>query len=117
MQRAVVVDAVIHRGRKNRILLDRTIGTSHVDAAELLVHDAPGADIEMTHLGVSHLALRQANVGAACPQGRFGACGKELVDIGLVGERDGVAGARLRQPKAIHDCEQDRFHLLNAPFK
>ncbi len=33
-----------------------------VDARELLVHDPTRADVEVTDLGIAHLALRQADV-------------------------------------------------------
>src|SRR5256885_16683069 len=44
---------------KHRINCELTGFDGAVDAGEILVDDAPGTDVEMSHLGVAHLAARQ----------------------------------------------------------
>ena len=44
-----------------RVLHDRTIFAGHVDLHQILVNDATRTDIQVTHLGVTHLSVRQTD--------------------------------------------------------
>ncbi len=57
---------VLHRVVQRHIIKENPVIDGLRDAGELLIDDAPGADIEMTDLGVSHLTLRQPYSRTAC---------------------------------------------------
>ena len=44
------------------VLQDAAVGTGAVDFYQILVNDASGADIEVSHFGVAHLSVGQAHV-------------------------------------------------------
>ena len=49
------------------------------DAGQFLIHDAAGAHVQMSHLGVAHLALRQSHCQAAGLSAYIGALAHELI--------------------------------------
>ena len=86
-----------------RVHGDRSVAAGAVDARELLEHHAPRADVEVAHLRVAHLPLRQAHGLAGGRQARGGRLGEQAVEHRRCGQRDGVARARLGQAEAVHD--------------
>ena len=71
------------------ILQNRVVAAGAVDFHEVLIDDAPGTDIEVTHFGIAHLSLGQADVFAVGAQ----LCGRirrfQRVDIlGMSREHD-----------------------------
>ena len=60
-------------GGRDQLFQGRGLGNGAVpdsvaDARELLVHHAAGADIQMTHFRIAHLAVRQTYIAAAGAQ-------------------------------------------------
>ena len=78
-----------------------------VDALEVLGHDLAGAQVQVAHLRVAHLALGQAHGGA--PRGQLGVrvLLPQLVEHRRVGQLDGVARPGLGQPPAVQDDQGD----------
>ena len=78
-----------------------------------LEHDAARAHVGVADLGVAHLALGQAHVKAGGLEDGVGIFGKKFIEIGGVGNIDGVAAGGRRQSIAVHD-NQDCFlaHVL-----
>ena len=73
-----------------------------------LEHDAARAHVGVADLGVAHLPLGQAHVEAGGLEAGVGIFGKEFIEIGGVGNIDGVAAGGRRQSVAVHD-NQDCF--------
>ena len=95
-------------GSKRLVFEEAAVGDRVVDPGEVLFDDGAGAEVEVTDLGVPHLALGEADVP---PLGRELGVGKarpEPVEDGGLGERDGVAGPRLGDAPAVEDDECDR---------
>ena len=96
------------RGRRERLVQhevrrQRAVGAGTVDAGELLEHHAPGADVEVSHLGVAHLPRGQAHGLARCLELGPRTGGEHLVEARRARLRDGVSRARLGQAEAVHD--------------
>ena len=70
------------------VLQDAAVGTGTVDLHQVLVDDAAGTDIEVTHFGVAHLSVGQAHVLAASLQLGVRIVGQQAVPIGSGSHRD-----------------------------
>ena len=53
-----------HSVEQEFVMKQRTGGDGMIDARDVHVHDAPGADIEVTDLAIAHLAFGQSDGGA-----------------------------------------------------
>ena len=62
MQRLVSGSNVVHGLDEDLVLLEGAVLDSVVDSRKLLEHDAARTDVEVTDLGVAHLAVGQADV-------------------------------------------------------
>ena len=80
----------LDQAQQRRRLRDLTGSHSLVDARQVLQHHATGADIEVSHLGVPHLALRKAHVLAGCMQKRVWAGGPQLDKCRGARQTDGI---------------------------
>ena len=79
-----------------------------VDPRQVLTHHLPCAEVQMTHLGVAHLTLGQAN---RPPPGReLGVLvgGPELVEDRGIGQLNRVAGPRRGEAPPVQDHQADR---------
>ena len=74
------------------ILSQGTIVDSVRDAAEVLEHHAAGTQIQVAHLGVAHLPIRQTHVLAGGPQHHVRAGGQQFVGERSLGENGSIAG-------------------------
>ena len=62
------------------------------DAAEILEHHAAGTQIQVTHLGVAHLPIRQTHILAGGTQHHVRAGGQQFVGKRSLGENGSIAG-------------------------
>ena len=91
------------------VLEERALGDRLRDARELLVDDAPCADVRMPDLGVAHLPVRQADVLARRLQLGVRIFRREAVQDGRLSDGDGVRRVfRVADSPAVHDDERDR---------
>ena len=97
MQRAAAAGAAIHRCRERRVVKKASVADAAIDAGEILVHDAPRAQIHVAHFGIAHLALRQPHGCAA----RHERGVRVLVDQLRVRR-----GARLRDRVVVGRCAE-----------
>ena len=78
-----------------------------VDARELLVDDAPGADVEVPDLGVAHLSLGQPD---RQPGARRASCtgtsAKSASRFGVLAGATALPGHGRGHAEAVHDDEQ-----------
>jgi len=63
------VEAVTLRSLENfledGITAESAVLNGEIDAGEFLIDDAACSEVEMSHFGISHLALRQADLESA----------------------------------------------------
>ena len=92
---------------KGRIARERTVGHGCIDAGQVLQNDPARPDGHVPHLGVPHLALRQADGGAGGGEQAVGPVGGQAVPHRRLGERDGVVLRLLPVPPPVQDAEDD----------
>src|SRR5580658_3292708 len=80
-----------------------------VDASDVHVNDAPGANVEMPDLAVAHLPLGQAHKGPAGMNERVGILAQQTVIGWLARQRDGVGLGLGAVTPAIEDDENEWF--------
>ena len=82
-------------------------GDELVDARDVHLHDAAGADIQMADFAVAHLALGQADERAGGVDQRVGKILEQAVVIGFAREGDGVAFGFGAVAPAVKNGEDD----------
>ena len=110
VQRLAVVPGVVHGLDVDRVFKELAGLNLLGDLGQDLEHDAAGADVGVTDLGVAHLTLGQTYVQTAGLELGAGVFGKELVEIGLPGGGNRVAGCGRGETIAVHDDENGFFH-------
>ena len=76
-----VVPCIFVGAHNLRILHDGVVAACAVDFHEVLIDDTSGTDIEVSHLRVSHLSVRQSDVLARCLELRVGICAVEIIHV------------------------------------
>ena len=72
----------VREGRDDFLVLqDAAVGTGAVDLHQVLVNDASGADIEVSHFRVTHLSVGQPHVLAAGLELRVRIVGQQAVPV------------------------------------
>ena len=79
------------------------LAAGHVDLDQVLINDAARADVEVSHLGVAHLAGGKTHVLTAGFQKRYGVLCPELVEIGSSLSVDGVGAVMPALAPAVED--------------
>ena len=90
--------------RKQFAVLDHQI-----DARDVHVHDAAGADVEMPDLAVAHLPLGQSDKRPAGMNQRVGILPQQAVIGGLARERNGVGFGFGAVSPAVKNDQNERF--------
>ena len=96
------------RCEERRSRVEGPIGDGGVDAGQVLEHRAPGAEVQVAHLGVAHLALRQADVAFGRPQHGMRPAGEERAPGGHGCRGDGIGRGVTADPEPIEDDKDDR---------
>jgi hypothetical protein len=94
---------------------DPAVGHRVVYALQILHDNAPGADVEMSHLGVSHLTRRQADVLARRLQQCVGAGAPQSVEVGRVRLTDSIVDRVFTPTPAVQNDQHHRPMSLHAP--
>jgi hypothetical protein len=95
--------AVLHGPAQGRVFADIAAGDQLIDARDLHLDDAPGADIEMADLAVAHLPFGQADERPIGADERVRVLFPKAIEIGLAGHGDGVVGGIGVVSPAVHD--------------
>ena len=114
------VDGSLHVLDQHGVLEHLAVLDGLGDEGQLLVDDAAGTHIGMTHLRVAHLAVGQAHSHAGSVDGGHRIFCHQRVKERLLGCNHGVAVGLVGGPaKAVHDAEQNRFlgHKIGSPLK
>jgi hypothetical protein len=93
---------------------DLAIGNGRGDARQVLHHQPAGADIEMSDLGVAHLAGRQADVLARRVQEGVRAGRPQAVEAGRAGLADRVVGRLLAPAPTVQHHQHHRPTRLHS---
>ncbi len=110
MERGVSRSRSGERVREDRVLRERAVLDRAVDPGQILIHDAAGPEVQVAHLGVSHLPAREAHGLPPRDEGRVRARAHERVHHGRARHEDGVPfRARIETP-AVEDDQPRQRH-------
>ena len=101
--------AALHRVEQQRLAEEFAAGDQLVDARDVHLDDAAGADIQVAHFAIAHLPFGQADVRAGGVNQRVGKILQQAVVIGFAGEGDGVALGFGAIAPAVEDGQHDWF--------
>ena len=101
--------AAFHGFEEQRLALEFAAGDELVDARDVHVHDASGADIQVADFAIAHLSFGQADGGAGSLNQRVGKFLEQAVVVRLAREGDGVALGFGAVAPAVEDGEDDWF--------
>ena len=103
----LAVRRVVKSGCIDRIFKEGAVLDGLRDARQILKHNAAGADVRVTDLAVSHLAVRQADIQPGGGQRRVRPALQEAVHDRGFCRVNGVAVVRLADAVAVEDDECD----------
>ena len=109
MQLASALARALHGLHDGRILGEFAGGDLRVDAGDVHLHDAAGADVEVADFAVAHLAVGQADEVLRGANQGVGKLAQQLVVGGLAGQRDGVVGGFGAITPSIEDGQNERM--------
>src|SRR5277367_3661913 len=101
--------AAFHGFEEQRLALEFAAGDELVNAGDIHVHDAAGADVEMADFAIAHLSFGEADGGAGGVDERVGKFFEEAIVIWFAREGDGVAGGFGAIAPAVEDGEDNGF--------
>ena len=104
----------LHRAEQKIVVEERAGGDGLVDARDVHLHDAAGADIQVPDFAIAHLPLGQADGRPGGVDQRVGKFGEQPVVIGLAREGDGVAFGFGAIAPAVEHGQDDRFRTLGC---
>src|SRR5271156_2010619 len=105
MQSPLACARMLHGGEQHRMLKEFTILDHQVNAGDVHVNDAPGADIEMPDFAVAHLPLGQPDKKSAGMNQSVGIFAKQAVVVGLARQRNSVGLGLGAITPAVEDDE------------
>ena len=114
VERRAAITGVSGGGEEGGVLEEAPVLDRLVDPQDVLFDDATRPEVEMPHLGVSHLAVAQAHGASRGVQGRVRVLVPEVVEDGRAGQRDRVSLARFAQAPPVEDDEPDPRHAVTT---
>src|SRR5579883_330710 len=105
---------MLHGRHQRRVGEEVAVVNQQVDAGDVHVHDAPGADIQMADFAVAHLPFRQTNERAAGVDQSVGILAQQPVVGRLARQRDGIGFGPGAVTPAIKDDEDERFGTVHG---
>ena len=98
----------LHGLHNGRVLFELARGDRGVDAGDVHLHNAAGADVQVAHLAVAHLPVGQPHKVVAGLDERVGILAQQLVVVGLLGQRNGVVGGFGAVAPSVEDGQNER---------
>ena len=96
-------------GRDDGGILDELArGNRGVDARNVHLHHAPGANVQVPHFAVAHLPIGQAHEVVGGLDERVGILAQQLIVGRLLGQRNGVVGGFGAIAPSIKDGQKER---------
>ena len=110
MQRTAALLDTAHDLQQGFVLKEVAVPDVARDARELLIDDAPRADVRVTDLGVAHLSVGQSDVFAGGVDLIVFILLEQSVDDGRLCHRNGVVFhvVRVAVAESVHDDEGNR---------
>ncbi len=104
---------------EGRVLEKAPVLDRLVDPEDVLLDDPARPEIEVSYLGVAHLACAQADRAARGIEGGVRVLVPQLVEDGRPGQRDRVSLPRLAQAPPVEDDQPDPVQIptLLRPFE
>src|SRR6185437_6909179 len=99
---------MVHRAQQGGVAVEAPIGNGLIEAGDVHLHDAAGADVQVTDLAVAHLTLGQSDERAGGVDEGVGELAQQAVIDRLAGARDGVAFARGTVAPAVKNDQDER---------
>lgn len=87
---------------------DASLSACFVYTRKLLVYDTARSNVQMTHLGISHLTVGQAYGFSRSLHGHERSIGEKPIEIRCVRQRNSVSLRWLIEAEAVHDDKQGR---------
>jgi hypothetical protein len=109
VQASLAGAGVLHGVEQHRMLEKFSVLDHQIDAGDVHVHDAAGADVEMANLAVAHLAFGQADERAAGVNERVGIFAQQAIVGGFARQSDGVGFGFGAVSPAVEDEEDEGF--------
>jgi len=110
VQGGIVLLRVVHRSQQYLVFKKLAFLDVPRNAGQFLVNDPTGADVEVAHLRVAHLAFRQADRLTGGLQPAVRVIGHEAFHVGRVRPGDGVPlGAGIQSPSVQDDQDEGRI--------
>ena len=82
---------VTHGVQQNRILEELAVSNHQIDARDVHVNHAPGANVQMSNLAVAHLPLREPDIGTGGVHQRIRIIAQQRIVSGFARGGDRVA--------------------------
>ncbi len=118
MDADAVLAGIVERADDLGILQNRIVAAGAVDFDQILVDDAPGADVEVAHLRIAHLPVGQTDVLAVGAQLRVGITLGHGRDISGMNRRNDVGPVVAAVAPAVENHQQNLVcHSCNLLFK
>ena len=109
VQRAALLLRRSHRRQQRRVRKEAAVHDRRVDARHVHAHNAPRAKVQMPHLAVAHLPVRQPDKVVARPQQRVGKIAQQPVINRLARQCDRIAVRLRAEAPAVKNRQNNRF--------
>ena len=109
MESAVLLRSKFNGLDQRGVLEEAAIGDGAVDPADIHADDASGSEVQMPHLGVSHLTVGKPDEVIAGMNQRVGKLFEKTVVVRLASQGDGVAVSIRAIAPAIENSQNERF--------
>ena len=109
VQGRVLLFAVVDSGHQALIGEEITVLYGLGDPGQLLIHDAPGAHVHVSHLGVAHLPVRESHSEPRRVALDEGVLLLQPVYVGRIGHGHGIGHGVVVQPEAVQYQQHCRF--------
>ena len=114
MQTAAAAACFFHHVLQHGVVEQGAVLKGHVDARHVLIDDASRTDIEVSHLGVAHIAGRQAHFAPGGGKAAVGAARHQVIQMGRGCHPGGIAFPFFRQAPAVKDEQQGGGHARGS---
>ena len=102
-------------GGQGGVVEKRAVRDGIVDQDQILANDTAGAQGDVPHLGVTHLAIRQPHGPSRGLQGGMGVASEVAIQLGRACQGDGVVGLGGVDPEAVENDEQGGSARYSGP--
>ena len=114
MQAAAAAARLFQHVQQHGVVEQGAVLKGQVDARHVLIDDASRADVEVPHLGVAHIAGRQAHFAPGGGQAAVRTARRQVIQMGRGRHPGGIAFPFVRQAPAVKDEQQGGGHARGS---